>query len=105
MVAFKDLQLTALDGDLLIGTNGDFVIFSSDSQNIHDIINDEKGDWKQFPNVGVGIENWQYSPVNVSTMRNIIKTQLQSDGFNVTQVIIKYNASTDILDIQPNAIR
>jgi len=104
MAIFQDYLRDGLDGSLLI-KNGDFVVGPSDEQNIHDILNDPAGFWHQYPEVGVGLQNYQNGTVNLTQLSAIIVQQLQNDGFTVKNPKITYSQSTDELDIQPNAVR
>jgi len=59
-----DFALT--NNDLTITPAGDFAIGESDNQHLYDIINSFPGWWKQFPQVGVGIQTktiWQPAAV------------------------------------------
>lgn len=96
----NDIQLTSLTGDLLI-KNGDFVIGDSDTQNIHDIINDNKGEWKQYTNVGLGIFYYLNSPLDRTSFKQQIALQLQSDGFNTQNMILSFNNTngTETVDV------
>lgn len=102
-MSVTDIALTALDGDLAI-LNGDFTVIASDQQHIHDIILDYPGYWKQFLNVGVGLESYQNGEY-VQTLRAAIISQLKMDGYTVKNPIIKYDPATDTMNIEPNATR
>jgi len=82
----KDFALDE-NGDLLI-INGDFVIEDSSNQNIEDILNSYKGYYKEFPFLGVGIFSYIRSTGRVLEMKNLIKLQLESDGFRVNKINI-----------------
>jgi len=75
------------NGDLLI-ENGDFVVGASDPQNIQDTINAYAGYWKQFPTLGVGIEQYLNSPGLAGELKRLITVQLQSDGFTVNSITV-----------------
>lgn len=102
-MAVRDIKLQSIDGDLLI-ENGDFVIFDSDYQHIHDIINDAPGEWKQFPTLGVNLKSVQYGPANVNQLQQTIKIQLTGDGY-VCSPIVKYDYSISKLKINARATR
>ena len=84
------------DGDLLI-QNGDFVIGNSDNQNVEDIISSFAGEWKEFPFVGVGLIQYLKSQ-DGQKATNIIKTQLQADGFDVKSVQVNPQGDTMVVD-------
>lgn len=86
---FQDYQLDE-DGDLLI-ENGDFVVGPSDQQHIVDILQAFQGEYKQFPLLGANLMTLLKGE-NPNEAINIIKTQLQSDGYDVSQV----KATTDV---------
>lgn len=68
------------DSDLKI-ENGDFVIGSSDKQNVKLIVESFKGEFKEFPLVGFGVIN--YIKTNTSEMRfkRDLKIQLENDNY------------------------
>lgn len=103
MAIFQDIQLTNPQGDLKI-SHGDFIIAPSDEQHIFDIINDNPGEWQQFPNIGVGL-NQYINGSNLSILAQNIKIQLQSDGYSVGNIQIALNQSTSQLNVNPNASR
>ena len=103
-MAAQDLLLTSLEGDLKIGNNGDLVIGLSDDQHIHDIIHDEPGEWHQFPTVGVGLENYQFGPVNTNILQQNIRMQLIKDGY-VCSPQVSYSYQTGLLTVNPRAYR
>jgi hypothetical protein len=97
----KDLLLDS-EGDLLI-RDGDFVIGDSDAQNITDIIQSEKGEFKRSPQIGVGSNNFINSVIDVENIKSIVTLNLELDGFNVQNVeVSKVN---DELTIIPYAER
>ena len=84
------------DGDLLI-QNGDFVVGNSDNQNVEDIISSFAGEWKELPFVGVGLIQYLKSQ-DGQKATNIIKTQLQADGFDVKSVQVKTQGDSMVVD-------
>lgn len=79
----KDILLH--DDDLRI-ENGDFVIDESDTQHVQHIINAEKGHYKQFPLLGVGVRRYLNAPLNGS-LRREIQLQLQADGYDADKIV------------------
>lgn len=75
------------DGDLKIA-NGDLVIAESDLQHQEDILKSDKGHNKEFPTMGVGLEEY-LNDDDVSGMLNEIRKQFKADGMTVNSV--KYN--------------
>lgn len=77
----KDLLLTK-DYDLQI-RNGDFVVGNSDYQRCKLIILFQKGELKEFPSIGLGIDNYLKKPVNAHEKQEFItelKSELSSDN-------------------------
>jgi hypothetical protein len=85
----KDIILE--DNDLKI-INGDFIIDNSDEQNIENILVSFKGDWKQWPLIGVGIIKYIHSPQTYSIKRTIEKEiMLQLKYDNAKEIKVKYD--------------
>lgn len=85
--------LSNIDGDLSI-LNGDLEIGFSDEQHQEDILVAFKGDYKQYPLIGVGIENYLNSPVSVYTRQKFEKeTTLQFASDNAENISVNYPAS------------
>ena len=89
---FTDFLLDE-NGDLLI-ENGDFVTGPSDNQHIQDIINFNTGFLKQYPQVGVGIQNYVKSQSSAAALQNSVKQQLQADGYTVNNVAVVYEGGS-----------
>ena len=86
-------------GDLYINTTtGDFEIIESDSQHVGDIMQSINGDYKEFPLIGVNFFKYQNSVGKRQEIERIIRTQLKSDGYNVTEIEVPENI-TDVQDI------
>lgn len=98
---YKDILLIDPTGDLKI-TNGDFNIGASDQQHTYDIINDMPGEWKQYPNVGVGIDKY-VKGVDMFRLHQNITLQLEADKFTVNDLNITW--SNEILNIVPDLER
>lgn len=79
----QDLLLDA-NKDLLF-KNGDLVIANSNNQNQELILTANKGEYKQHPEVGVGIEQMlgddDFTPMLIE-----IKKQLEYDGMQIDDV-------------------
>jgi hypothetical protein len=67
-------------------TGGDFNIGFSDSQHIQDLIFENKGAYKQFPLVGVGIMNYLNSSGAVLLLKRDIEIQLSNDGYLINEI-------------------
>jgi hypothetical protein len=90
MEAVKDIILDD-DNDLIV-KNGDFLVRESDEQHIVLIINTFVGDWKLFPFCGVGIIRYISSSGQQQTLRRSIEVQLQADGYDKPEVLLRDNA-------------
>ena len=82
-VRMKDVTLDE-SGDLLIA-NGDFDISESDNRQQADIIRAFKGEYKEFPEVGVGISE-MLNEDSYDEMLIEIKKQLEYDGMQISNV-------------------
>ena len=100
MATFKDI-ITDTDFDLII-VNGDISVLESDSQHIDHIITADKGHFRQFPLVGVGIVNFLSSSSSEQEIRQLIKLQLEADGFAVRQ--IKISGSNIEIDAERKSV-
>jgi len=70
------------NGDLKIA-NGDFVVGNSSEQNVEQVLLANKGEWKQWPLIGVGITKLLNAPITRSVKKRIEKNiilQLKYDG-------------------------
>lgn len=90
MATVKDIILNE-ENDLIINETGDFLIKESDQQHIVLIINTFIGDWKNHPYCGVGIIRYLSASGQHQTLRRNISVQLEADGYNVNDVVLKGN--------------
>lgn len=74
------------DFDLLI-QNGDLVIGPSSEQHQQLLLLSNKGDWRQFPMVGVGVREY-LKDENENSMVGEIKEQFEMDGMEVKDIRI-----------------
>lgn len=105
MTNFLDLQQDSLSGDLFVSPLvNDFIIAASDNQHQADIISSSAGEWKQYPSMGVGANNYLNSDGKVSQLSQSIILQLQADGYSASKPTISFDAAGN-LQIVPNAFR
>jgi hypothetical protein len=71
-------------GDLAC-VNGDFLTGESTVQHQHLLLISQKGEWKESPKTGVGIENFLNEDSN-NDMMNEISDQFEKDGMKVNSV-------------------
>lgn len=81
MALVKDVLIDS-SYDLQV-VNGDFVVKPSDQQHVQLIIITAMGEWKQFPLLGVGIEQFINAPASLQQLSKGIQLQLQSDNYTV----------------------
>lgn len=74
------------DFDLLI-QNGDLVIGPSSEQHQQLLLLSNKGDWRQFPMVGVGVREY-LKDEDENSMVGEIKEQFEMDGMEVKDIRI-----------------
>jgi NurA-like 5'-3' nuclease len=94
------------EGEFLV-ENGDFKIIDSNTAHAKSITQATKGDWKMNPEIGCDLLKYlNGSGSNESTiLYQIIRKQLENDGFKVQDLTVEHDLSTDKLSIKTNAIR
>lgn len=97
----KDLLLNS-DGDLLV-RNGDLVIGESDNQNITDILQSAKGEYKRSPQTGLNAHNFLSGTGNEQDIKTQAKLQLELDGFRVKDINVTFADGN--INIDPYATR
>ncbi|QOG04328.1 hypothetical protein [Flavobacterium sp. MDT1-60] len=87
-------DLLIIKGDFEGDLKGDFAIKDSDQQHIEHLLLSQKGSYKEFPILGVGIKKYINSPDATSRLRleNEIDKQLSYDNF--------YVKTLDVNDLQ-----
>jgi hypothetical protein len=91
MAAASDILQSVTTGDYEWSANGDFTIGLSDNQHQVDIIQSNKGSWKQYPLCGVGINNYLNASGATMQLKKEITTQLTTDGYSVNDIIFSSN--------------
>jgi hypothetical protein len=79
----KDILLDET-GDLAV-KDGDFVIGDSTIQHQQLLLMSQKGEWKEKPMVGVGIENY-LNDDTTNDMMNEISDQFEKDGMKIKSI-------------------
>ena len=72
------------EGDLLF-ENGDLVIGESTLQHQQLLLTTAKGEWKQWPKVGIGMDDF-LNDDTVNSMMNEISHQFELDGMKVKSI-------------------
>ncbi len=101
MALRKDIAQTTT-GDLKI-QDGDFVISASDAMHVQDTIIAHPGWWKEFPQDGVGVSNYDRATGAEQELARKIKLELENDGYTVSNPQVSFD--NDKLTIAPNATR
>src|ERR1035437_5502917 len=86
MVKLSDITLDS-NNDLFI-KDGDFAFSYSDQQSSDLIVETYVGNWKQYPLVGVGIQMYEASSGQEQALKQLIQSQLTTDGFVVDLINI-----------------
>lgn len=76
------------DGDIL-DLSGDFIIGDSSQQEILIITQSQPGEWRQWPLMGVGIEQYLNAPIDVAQIQKDIRRMLRYDGFQNIKINIE----------------
>lgn len=98
------IDFAIVDDDLAIDPNtGDFYFEASDEQHIGDIVRSYPGEYKQYPDVGVGVGDYLNSSGKQAELQRKITVQLEADGFVVNRA--KVVITPDSFTINPNAYR
>lgn len=85
MAAVNDILF---ENDDLVIINGDLLVGESDQMHIEHIVRAEKGHFRQFPLLGVGIRKELSGDINPHELKQDIKTQLIGDNYSVKQIIV-----------------
>ena len=75
-----------IEGQGMLIEDGDFALVESEQDHIRDIILDNKGEWKQWPVIGVAALNFLNSSANFDDIKKQIQKQLEYDDFKVQSI-------------------
>ena len=89
----KDILLSD-DFDLLI-KDGDLAVGESGGQNIKLVLLSHKGNWKQTPWLGVGLDGFLLEDATNTEIKQEIRKQLRADGAKVRAIRYR-NGELDI---------
>lgn len=93
MAKVTDILLDS-NNDLKI-ENGDFVMGDSTYQNQKCLLLAAKGDYKQFPLIGVDVFNWLNDDRPEDMMREV-RIQFSNDGMRVNKMDVNYPSNIKI---------
>lgn len=89
--------------DILLDSNvdimfadGDFVIGDSTMQNQYLILSTHKGEWKENPFIGAGLEDMLHDEGGEAYWKRRIADELKRDGMDVKEVKIINNGQINI---------
>jgi len=89
------------DGELIVTT--DLKIGFSDGQNINDILQSNKGEYKRNPQIGLNAVLFSNGNTPINDIKQQCKLQLELDGFRVKDVIVTKEGKD--INIEPYAER
>lgn len=102
MAAATDILL-GTDGDLPIETNN-FTIGFSDIQHVSDAMISFPGEWKQYPQNGIGIGAYQKARIDSLQVLGKVRQQLTADGYTLQNPQV-FQDQNGTMVVEPNAIR
>ena len=76
------------NNDLRLSTDGDFEVGYSDNQQQKAILTTEKGEWKEHPEVGIGIAQMLADDLYTEMLIEV-KKQLEYDGMQINDVALQ----------------
>ena len=86
-----------LDEDFdLVVKNGDLVVGESTLQHQALLLLSNKGDWRQSPTVGMGLNNYLLEDAPADVMRQAIRQELERDGMQVGSIDVAEGALPEI---------
>ena len=75
----------------LVFQNGDFVIDESQAQQIKLCLLTAKGEWRENPTIGVGLDSYLVGENTQLDLSAEIRKQLEGDGATVESVLLSTN--------------
>ena len=82
------------DGDLQF-ENGDFKKGESTYQHQRFLLTSQKGEWREYPLVGVGLQDY-LNDHNLSDLSFEIENQFENDGMSVREISVFENGKVTI---------
>lgn len=71
--------------------NGDFVIGDSNDQHVELLLRANKGNFLEFPAVGVGFDQRRNGLFDQTTLERDIRMELEKDGYEIKEIAIDEN--------------
>lgn len=94
-----DIIIEPTTCDIVIA-GGDLLVGKSDQQHVEHIIRADRGHFRQWPLLGLGIEKNIKGPINAQELKKAIKLQLKSDNYNVREVQVSREGKNIAIDAQ-----
>ena len=85
-MAIEVSDITVDDANDLLLYNDDFKIEPSDNTHVESILRSYLGHWKEYPNLGVGIDFYRSSSGSEGKLKKDILNNLVSDGYSLKEV-------------------
>ncbi|MAX24336.1 MAG: hypothetical protein CMJ19_07515 [Phycisphaeraceae bacterium] len=82
------------DGDLLF-KDGDLVIEESDEKHVFDIVLSVRGDWREFPLLGLDAVTYKHKVATQAEFERALKEELKKDGYQNVSIIFNGNGLSD----------
>lgn len=97
----------ATENNDFIFKDGDFFFEDSNQQHAEAIMLSNKGDFREFPDVGLGINSFLNSPgyYEAQLLEQQARAQFQKDGFKIQDLDVIFDLATNNLTVKTNAIR
>ncbi len=96
-MAAQDFEFT--DDMVIDEAKGDFKIIESDQQHIDHIITAGKGNFYEFPTLGVNSVQLINSSKTNARINQIIKEELEKDDFTVKDIFITKEDNSTIIEV------
>lgn len=94
-----DIIIDPATCDVVI-SGGDLLVGKSDQQHVEHILRADRGHFRQWPLLGVGLEKNLKGPISPQELKQAIKLQLKSDNYNVREVQVSRDAKNINIDAQ-----
>lgn len=78
--------------------NGDFAVGDSDQQNVDLLLQLDKGQIRELPLNGIGIQKYINTTANFPNLKNKIQKELQSDGYSLNLFYYDRDNDETIID-------
>lgn len=91
--------------DIIITSSGDLKVGLSDKIHISDILESNKGQYYQYPEIGYGAGRLLNAVISLPKIKKEIRNELERDNYRVDDVIIDLDTTGKIDNLEVDAIR